>query len=878
MLRIIQNSSAGGAKSYYTTADYYSQGQEIAGAWRGEGAARLGLTGEVRKRDWDALCDNRHPATGYTLTSRQREPRRIGYDFNFHVPKSVSLLYGLTGDSRILDVFRASVDDTMRDMEAEMKTRVRRGGRNEDRTTSNMVWGEFIHLTSRPVDGIPDPHVHSHCLIFNMSFDSAERRWKAGQFADLKRDAPYFEALFHSRLAMGLSEAGLPIQRTRNGWEIAGIPTSALEKFSRRTALIEAEARARGVSDPEEKSEIGARTRERKQKDLPFDELRSLWSERLTDDESAEVARAARQLGSGATMLNQRAGASIAVDLALEHCFERKSVVPERQLQAEAIKNAAGAAPAGAVEAELRKRQLLVAERSGRRMVTMPGVLAEEERMIGFARSGRGSCPAFSNGTHNFKRSWLNTDQRKAVEHILGSRDRIIIVSGAAGVGKTTMMQEAVEAIEAGGSKVFTFAPSADASRGVLREEGFITADTVARLLVDQNLQQQLKGQVLWIDEAGLLGQRAMSRLFEIAEQMDARVILSGDRRQHGAVERGSPLRLLESEAGLVPAQIKEIVRQQGAYKAAVGDLSEGRTRDGFEKLDALGWVREIQWADRYKTMAADYVESTSKGKTALVVSPTHREGRRITEEIRSALRQQGMLGGKDHLFNILLNTNLTAGQRKDAASYARGDVLVFHQNVKGFNKGDRLVIRDVAPPLDQADRFQVFHQGVLPLAEGDVIRITHGGKTADKKHDLRNGSTYTIKGFKRGGDIELTNGWTVSRDFGHLAYGYVATSHASQGKTVDRVIVGQSAESFPASSREQFYVSVSRARGSCTVYTDDRASLLEAVNRSEERLTATDILKPQQRYRRHMTLSEFEHRHPLSPHKSRENQLRAQS
>ncbi len=63
------------------------------------------------------------------LTLRQKTNRRVGYDFNFHVPKSVSILYGLTNDDRILDAFRESVDATMRDMETEMKTRVRSDGR-----------------------------------------------------------------------------------------------------------------------------------------------------------------------------------------------------------------------------------------------------------------------------------------------------------------------------------------------------------------------------------------------------------------------------------------------------------------------------------------------------------------------------------------------------------------------------------------------------------------------------------------------------------------------------------------------------------------------------------------------------------------------------
>src|SRR5712671_2462758 len=149
MLRINQNVTATGAKSYYTSSDYYSEGQELAGTWHGKGAARLGLADAIEKRDWDALCDNRHPATGATLTQRQKGYRSVGYDFNFHVPKSVSVLYGLARDPRLLDAFQGSVDATMRDMEAEMKTRVRKGGRNEDRATGNMVWGEFTHFTAR---------------------------------------------------------------------------------------------------------------------------------------------------------------------------------------------------------------------------------------------------------------------------------------------------------------------------------------------------------------------------------------------------------------------------------------------------------------------------------------------------------------------------------------------------------------------------------------------------------------------------------------------------------------------------------------------------------------------------------------------------------
>src|SRR5438094_5663194 len=171
MLRITQQDSAGSAKRYYATADYYSEGQEIVGSWGGKGASRLGLEGMVDKFSFERLCDNLDPRTGRPLTVRTRTERTVGYDFTFSVPKSVSLLYAMSGDQDIMDAFRAAVDGTMREIEAEMKTRVRMGGKDENRSTGNMVWAEFIHTTSRPVDGLTDTQQHAHVCAFSAHCD-----------------------------------------------------------------------------------------------------------------------------------------------------------------------------------------------------------------------------------------------------------------------------------------------------------------------------------------------------------------------------------------------------------------------------------------------------------------------------------------------------------------------------------------------------------------------------------------------------------------------------------------------------------------------------------------------------------------------------------
>jgi ATP-dependent exoDNAse (exonuclease V) alpha subunit len=179
------------------------------------------------------------------------------------------------------------------------------------------------------------------------------------------------------------------------------------------------------------------------------------------------------------------------------------------------------------------------------------------------------------------------------------------------------MMQATVKAMEAEGKQIFTFAPSAEASRGVLRAEGFTNAETVERLLIDPEMQQKVKNQVLWVDEAGLLSVKDMKRLFDVAKDQEARVILSGDTNQHNAVYRGDALRILEKDAGMKTGELKQIRRQTNdSYREAVKAISEGDKRGkdgktklqaGVEILDRMGAIVETSGEERYRQIAADY-------------------------------------------------------------------------------------------------------------------------------------------------------------------------------------------------------------------------------------------------------------------------------
>jgi conjugative relaxase-like TrwC/TraI family protein len=846
MIRISQQNSADGAKRYYATADYYTEGQELVGLWGGKGASRLGLSGTVDKFSFERLCDNLHPKTGEPLTVRTRSERTVGYDFTFSVPKSVSLLYAMSGDQDILGAFRGAVDETMREMEAEMKTRVRRKLQDTNRTTGNMVWAEFIHTTSRPVDGLPDPQLHAHVFAFNTTYDHEEERWKAGQFRELKRDAPYFQAAFRVRLANKLQDLGFGVERKRDDFEISGITSDVLKRFSRRTTLIERMAEEKGITNPDRKAELGAETREKKISSLGWETLRKEWDSRLTDVERKEMAAVHRR---ERVFDRPERSEKDAVDHAIAHSFVRDAVLPERKLVTEALKRGLGSVTVEDVTNTMQELPLVRSEVDGRAMATTKEMLALESRLIEFARQGRGKSRPLGDPNRPCSRDWFNEGQKAAVSHVLGSRDRVMIIRGVAGTGKTTLEQEIGEALAEAGKPVVALAQSTKASRGVLREEaGFAQADTVARFLKDEKMQQAAQGGVILVDEASQLGTQDMLKVFEVAEAVKARVILVGDRRQHRSVTAGEPLKLLEDKAGLRVAEVTEILRQGGDYKKAAKALSEGRTGEAFEELDKLGWIKQVPDAERYKEMAAAYlaaVQETTKDdklKTALVVSPTHAEANRITVAIRSGLKTQDALTG-ERTIKAWVSAHLTESQKSDVTQYDPGDMLEFHQNAPGFKKGSRLLITDgVKPPIALANRFEAYRPVELNLAVGDRVRVTAGGKTKDGKHRLDNGSLFNVQGFTRRGDIIVDHGWVIDRDFGHLTHGYVVTSHASQGATVNKVFVGMSSESFPATNERAAYVTLTRGKEQVQVFTDDKNDLLKAMCREDDPLSATDV------------------------------------
>lgn len=869
MLRIHTSTNSAAAKQYYTqnlvTPDYYTQkGQEI-GRWGGIGAEMLGLAGGVEQKEFFQLADNQHPQTGDQLTPRNKANRRVGYDFTFNAPKSLSLAYAM-GDfdtkQMIRHAFEDAVTETMSTIERDMQVRVRKNGQNHNRTTGNMVWASFTHDTSRPMDdGFVDPHLHTHAFGFNVTHDPNEG-WKAGEFAAIKRDGNYFEALFHNQLANTLQQHGFAITPTKNRWELAGISREVIDNFSRRTAQIENIAKEQNITSIALKSSLAATTRNSKQQVKSWNEIKQNWHERFY------------QTGQGSIESLQHAhtphkmSAQKAVQYALDHVFERQSVARERYVTRIALKHGVGAINLQDIQ-ELLTQKTLGKSVNGETHLTTPEILREEQSMLRFVKTGRGNHKPFAAKDITIKSDFLNKQQRDSIHHVLSSKDRVTSIIGRAGVGKTTVMKEIADNLRKNGKILHAFAPSADASRNVLRKEGFYTADTIARLLKDRDLQSQLKDQAILIDEAGMVGTKTLNQLFKLADQQNARVILSGDPKQHGSVERGDGLRILEANAGMQTHYLDTIVRQKRSiFRRAVEAISKGDLDRSVERLDEMGAFKEmLNPRDRYEAIAEEYTKSVVNDQSVLVVSPTHKEGEEITNYIREQLREAGIIDKREQQKTVLRSQSFTEAEKTYTGNFDQGQIIQFTQNAKGFTRGETLTV--IAPhdknhllvarnngehvplPLHHAKRFEVYCSEQILLAKGDTIRITQNSFTKEtdhtitKRHRLNNGAEYQIKSIKKSGEIVLTNHWILPKDFAHIKHGYVSTSHASQGKTVDKVLIGQSSQSFgKASYIEQFYVSVSRGKQDVSIYTNNVTALKSELTKSQTRMAATEMMQ----------------------------------
>lgn len=866
MLRVVQSSSSGQAKRYYTDGleqgDYYLGDAERPGIWGGKGALLLGLTGHVERAAFHRLCENEKPDGG-KLTARTKANRRVGYDFNFHAPKGVSVVQALLGDERLVDAVVAAAAKAMQRMETEAEARVRVGRANSDRTTGNLIWAAFPHLTTRPVDGVPDPHLHVHCYVFNATFDAVEGKWKAGEFGHLKKNAPFFEAYFHAALMKSVGDLGYAVEGDGRRWDLAALPTGFIEKFSRRTAEIEAVAEAKGIKDIDAKAALGAKTRRSKGSSLPHAVVRANWEKRLTDGEHGFIdsLRASATSEAERRATHERFSARGVIDHALDQCFQRLSVATERQVLAAGLRLGKGEVEEAALKSELATRSLLKKEAARDTLVSLPSVLADEKRLLEFARVGRGACAAPAPA---FLSSLPDAASRLAVEHVFRSRDRVTLVRTRA--NSEAVIRETFDGLRTQGQEVAVAATS-PSTLAALEKHG-VPCVSLHALLGSAGGPASRSHSTFLVAGANTLGAEDAARLLGRLDPMKGRLVLFGDSRRPSNVGRGDVMQLLERLAGLETPGKARAKTSLGSIKEVRSHVASGDWTGAIRSLQQLGHIGPTESQRGYPGVTKAFVEGVRLKNRCVVLTNNRDEALRVTAHLREALRSFRLLKGKAVPFQALDAVYGTMDERRQAAFYRPGQVVQFYQHVKGFKAGSRYTVVGHDPfgnvlaryglfvealPLSHPERFQAFSPRDISLSRGDLVRVTKNSFAKSRPffpgilgrpnhHRLVAGSIHQVKSISRDG-IRLGNGIVVPHDFGHLDHGYCLQAGSVAGRKFDRVLLVATDAKDASQQGAPLRAAASAAKRVLHVFADDIPSLLASIAQGRR----TDPVMPPQ-------------------------------
>jgi conjugative relaxase-like TrwC/TraI family protein len=889
------------AKGYFEehlkVGDYYQEGKSVGGEWFGEGAAKLGLGGKVGMEEFVALCENQNPITGSTLTQRQLHPgnkedssrRRIFYDFTFSPPKSVSIAGLAGGDNRILDAHHRALKVALREFEAFAATRVRRRLGNTDRFTGHLVGSLFTHDTSRALDC----HIHTHCIFFNATYDPVEKQWKALQNHQLLRARKFAENVYYHELAKDLIGFGYTIRNRRRGdFEIEGIGDELCQRFSKRHQQIDQALERLMVQKPELavvnladiRERLAEAERSRKIPDVGRAELQLLWREQLTDSEWTQLQQLTRQqaVPTAEPQLDASRTLADALEWTEEHLFDRHSVVPEFQIWQTALERVRGqSVSVEGLKSATRRRGYV---RGDDNEVTLRKVLDREREIVRLAREGV-DCQSAVVRMLPILDAKLDPEQKLALERLLQSRDSVALFRGGAGTGKSFVLRELVKHVQRAGHAVAVLAPQRQQVLG-LEKAGFPSPTTVTSFLQQGNPSV---APVAIVDEAGQIGGKQMLALLRMVKSKGGRLILSGDTRQHGPVEACDSLLAIERHAGLKPAELHNIRRQDPtrakcmeerkqikAYRSAVAAAAAGRQSDSFDQLERMGAIVECNLADQPKKLAEEYLKITQRNEAALVVSQTWTEVHRVNQEVRRQLKQCGKLGPQETSITALDKLDVTNAQKRDASTYKENVTIVFNQKVRHAAPGDTgkfLGIVSTGVLLQVHGRIitvEPRHLNKLTLCRPSEMAISPGDRLllkSNRKLDtgrrVTNGDLVTVKAVMSDQSIALEDGRILPPSYREFLHGYAVTSYSSQGKTVDHVLFSDSTIKASTSS-QQWYVTISRGRRGIKIFTSDKPQLRENITRPSDRRLALDlVLSPELSVNQTLLLAETDNLRP---------------
>lgn len=871
----ITNVSSGQASTYYQQDNYYAK---QTGEWQGKGAEELGLTGEVQKEDFESLINGKAPDGSFQIQNGgEGQNHRAGVDITFSGGKTISIVSEVLGDTRVREAHEKAVSEALRYVEQNFsQARQTQDGITEKVDTGNLVIAKFQHDTSRELD----PQIHTHAVLINAT-QRPDGQWRALSNEEIFQNKMLIGQIYRNELAANLKELGYSIQSDSKGlFEIQGIDQKVLDHFSQRSEQIDAkvkELKESGLypnADPQKLREIATLGSRIAKKDVDMNVVRESWQERLqeqgyTKEQIQEnIQKAAEQAKQNE--LNRTEPKMNEYDYirtATRAITEQESTFTKEEILRVAGKFSIGEYRVQDIEkafSELQHDKEIV--QLGENAYTTDEMLRKEKEVIQMMQTSKGDmehlntspgaygvCAQYEQA-NQLKLTW---SQRRGVEHILTSRDRFIGINGAAGTGKTTMLDIVRQQAEAQGYKVFGLSQTGKAA-GEIEASTNIKSQTIESFLRTNQTGEQK--QIWIIDEASLISSRNAYQLFTRAIWEDARVVLIGDQKQLQSIEAGRIFQDLQTN-GMRTVEMTDIIRQKNEdYREIAENMAAKEIDKAFQALEDSEKIKEVQNRDeRINEIVKDYISADYKD--TIIVTARNSDKNGLNALIRDELKNAMELTGKEWTMTVREPKNVMPADRHFAQSYSDGDLIysrfagvigragteakvidIDQQNHKLTvrTKDSREAEIDLKKDGDKIQTYREKEQGFI---DGEKIVFLKN----DKRLGVKNGETAEIKNIDKYGNItvETDRGKELifnKNDYKYFDYGYAVTDYKSQGQTAEKVIYH--ADTSKEVNYNQAYVATTRGREDLIIYTDDKEELKEQMKTEQEKTSTLDYEK----------------------------------
>ena len=692
----------------------------------------------------------------------------------------MSVLFALGDEATraaVLDAHDSAVAAMVDWIETHAHTRYRIDGEVATLDAEGMVAACFRQHTSRALD----PQLHTHVVIANR-VAADDERWLALDARTIKFDQRTLSAVYHASLRADLARTlDVAWEEPLNGIaEMCDVPAEVREEFSSRNRAVEeriAEKLERFTEDLERQPtprerwrlerEAVTDSRPPKSHGLDAASLHAEWAERATgigydparlvaevvstaaprrgiDDATREqiVTQALRTLAEGQSTWRpaevvRELAAAVPTDVTvpsqvLVRWLDRlgDQVIAERLVDL-----SAPIAPA----TRLRRDGRPVSESVADRALTTPEILAQEERLIAWAerRLGAGGGEVPLDAAESLEH--LSKPQLEVAGAVAGTHELVLVV-GPAGTGKTSAVAPAVEQLRGDGRAVFGVAPSAGAAE-VLSVDASLSADTLDKLLVEHRLERPPDhrydlppGATVVVDEAAMVSTPKLAELARLADDRGWRLALVGDPMQFSAVGRSGMFgHLVDCYGAIELDRVQRFANgweREASLRLRRGDANVLRVYDDHGRLHG-GTRRQMEEA-----VVDAWWEARCRGESAAMMAPTNEA---VVELNRQAQQRRAAAGEID-----FEGPSVAVGPYRLLA----GDMVVTRQNNRQRDTDRGLMVKN-------RDQWEV-----LGVHRGGALAVW--GPT---------------------GTVRLPADYVAE----HVELAYAQTSHATQGRTVDR-------------------------------------------------------------------------------------------